>query len=267
MPIPKSKSGEMPFLDHLEELRWRIIYSLAALIVCIGVGFWLAYRFDAVGILARPVLPLIPEHKLVYTHPSEGFTVILDTGVTIGLVFAAPVLIYQIWAFLAPALHAHEKRVGIAVLYSGVALFIAGAALAYFVVVPLALPWLFDFGGPSLVPLITAEDYFDFIFAMVLTFGVGFELPIVILALAALNIVTPQFLSKYRRHAIVLIVIVGAFLTPGDMVWTTLALAVPLYALYELSVVAAKVIYRGKQRRRAQLMAEDEDAGRPRALA
>lgn len=256
----------MPFLDHLEELRWRIIYSLVAGVVCVGIGFWLAYRFDAVGILAAPVKPLIPEHKLVYTHPSEGFTVILDTGVTIGLVFASPVIIYQIWAFLAPALKPHEKRVGIAVLYSGVALFIAGAALAYFVVIPLALPWLFDFGGPSLVPLITAEDYFDFVFSMVLTFGLGFELPIVILALAALNIVTPQFLTKYRRHAIVLIVIAGAFLTPGDMVWTTIALAVPLYALYELSVLAATIIYRRKRRRLAELHADD-DIGRPKALA
>jgi len=262
----------MPFLDHLEELRWRIIYCLAALLVCIGVGFWLSYTFDAVGLLARPVLPLIPEHKLVYTHPSEGFTVIMNAGITIGLVFASPVIIYQTWAFLAPALHAHEKRVGLVVLFSGVLLFIAGAALAYFVVVPLALPWLFGFAGPSLVPLITAEDYFDFIFAMVLTFGISFELPIVVLALAALNIVTPQFLTKYRRHAIVLIVIAGAFLTPGDMVWTTIALSVPLYALYELSVLAATVIYRRKRRRLALVSNDrdddhdDDDVGRPRGL-
>jgi len=241
----------MPFLDHLEELRWRIIYSLIALLVCAGIGFWAAWRFDAVGILARPILPMIPEHKLVYTHPSEGFTVILNTGMTIGIVFAAPVILYQLWCFLAPALHTHEKRVAIGVLYAGVLLFISGAALAYFVVVPLALPWLFGFAGPSLVPLITAEDYFSFIFAMVLTFGVSFELPIVVLALAALGVVTPQFLTKYRRHAIVLIVIVGAFLTPCDMVWTTVALSVPLYALYELSVLASHVIYRRKQRKLA----------------
>jgi sec-independent protein translocase protein TatC len=93
---------------------------------------------------------------------------------------------------------------------------------------------------------------------MVLTFGVSFELPIVVLALAALGIVTPQFLSKYRRHAIVLIVIIGAFLTPGDLVWTTIALAIPLYALYELSVIAAYVIYRRKQRRRLKREAEIE---------
>ena len=248
MPIPQSETGEMPFLDHLEELRWRIIYSLVALLVSVGLGFWVSVKFDAVGILAAPIKPLIPEHKLVYTHPSEGFTVILDAAMTIGFVLAAPVILFQVWSFLAPALHKHEKRVAIAVLYAGVVLFAAGAALAYFVVVPLSLPWLFSFAGPSLVPLITAEDYFSFIFAMVLTFGISFELPIVILALATLGIVTPQMLTRFRRHAVVVIVIIGAFLTPGDMVWTTVALAVPLYLLYEVSVVAAHLIYRKKSR-------------------
>jgi sec-independent protein translocase protein TatC len=256
MAIPKANSGEMPFLDHLEELRWRIIYSLGALLICVGLGFAISMQIDVVGLLARPVLPLIPEHRLVYTHPSESFTIILDVAVTFGLVIASPVIIYQVWAFLAPALHRHEKRVGLGVLFSGVLLFIAGAALAYFVVVPLALPWLFSFGGPSLIPLITAEEYFDFLFSMIMTFGVSFELPIVILALAALGIVTPQFLSKYRRHAVVLIVIVAAFLTPGDLVWTTIALSVPLYALYELSVLAALVVYKRRQRRAAARNAE-----------
>jgi sec-independent protein translocase protein TatC len=111
-----------------------------------------------------------------------------------------------------------------------------------------------------MLPLITAEEYFSFVFAMVLTFGISFELPIVVLALSALGIVTPQFLSKYRRHAIVLIVIIGAFLTPGDLVWTTIALAVPLYMLYEISVAASYIIYKRKQRRRARLDAEQSEA-------
>lgn len=259
MAMPRSQSGEMPFLDHLEELRWRIIYALGALLVGVGIGFALAAKYDVVGLLARPILTYLPEHRLVFTHPSEGFTIILDASVTFGIVVASPIIIYQIWAFLAPALHVHEKRVGLGVLFSGVVLFVAGAALAYFVVVPLAIPWLFSFGGPSLIPLITAEEYFNFLFAMIMTFGVSFELPILICALAVLNIVTPQFLTKYRRHAIVLIVIIGAFLTPGDMVWTTIALAVPLYGLYELSVLAAVVIYRRKQKRRKALSVGEPD--------
>jgi len=255
MAIQNPSSGEMPFLDHLEELRWRIIYALAALVVGVGIGFAICMNWDVVGWLAHPILirPELPEHKLVFTHPSEGFTIILDVSMTFGFVVASPVIIYQIWAFLAPALHLHEKRVGLGVLFSGVLLFVAGAALAYFVVVPLAIPWLLGFGGPSLVPLITAEEYFGFLFAMIMTFGVSFELPIVILALAQLGVVTPQFLNKYRRHAVVLIVIIGAFLTPGDLVWTTIALSVPLYGLYELSVLGAIVVYRRKQKRLAAL--------------
>jgi sec-independent protein translocase protein TatC len=286
MAIPKSQSGEMPFLDHLEELRWRIIYALGAVLIGVGIGFYLAIRYDVVGWLARPIMYLLPEKKLVFTHPSEGFTIILDVAVTFGLIVASPIVIMQIWAFLVPALKPQEKRVGLVVLFAGILLFIGGAALAYFVVVPLAIPWLFEFGGPSLIPLITAEEYFSFLFEMVLTFGISFELPIVILALAALGIVTPQFLNKYRRHAIVLIVVVGAFLTPGDLVWTTIAMAVPLYALYELSVLGALWVYRWKQKRLTRLTADadadrvsatsapgsadtgsDDARGRPRSLA
>jgi len=259
MPIPKSQSGEMPFLDHLEELRWRIIYSLASVLACIGIGFWVTLHFDLVAILAKPVVPLLPQGKLVFTHPADKFNISLNTAMTCGIVLAAPVILYQLWLFLAPALHKHEKRVGIGVLFAGTLLFIAGASLAFFVVVPLALPWLFDFGTTMMIPLITAEEYFSFVFTMVLTFGVSFELPIVVLALAALGIVTPQFLSKYRRHAVVLIVIIGAFLTPGDLIWTTVALAVPLYMLYELSVGAAYVIYRRKQRRLERIRAETSE--------
>jgi sec-independent protein translocase protein TatC len=273
MPIPKSNSGEMPFLDHLEELRWRIIYALGSVLVCVGLGFWVTLHYDLVKWLAEPIFRarggngklMLPDGYLFFTHPGDKFSITLNTSMTFGLVLAAPVILYQAWLFLAPALHKHEKRVGMGVLFSGTLLFIAGAALAYFVVVPLALPWLLDFGSESMKPLITAEEYFGFLFAMVLTFGVSFELPIVVLALAALGIVTPQFLSKYRRHAIVLIVIVGAFLTPGDLVWTTIALAVPLYALYELSVAAAYIIQRSRQRRRrrAETDSDAEHSGAP----
>ena len=259
MPIPKSQSGEMPFLDHLEELRWRIIYSLGSALVAVGIGFWVTLHFDLVGLLAKPITDILPNHALVFTHPSDKFSITLNTAMTCGMVLAGPVILYQAWLFLAPALHPHEKRVGLGVLFAGLVLFIAGAALAYIVVIPLALPWLLDFGTTTMVPLITAEEYFGFVFAMVLTFGVSFELPIVILALSALGIVTPQLLSRFRRHAVVAIVIIGAFLTPGDLIWTTIALAVPLYMLYELSVAASWVIWKRKQRKLAQL--EPEPSG------
>jgi len=243
----------MPFLDHLEELRWRIIYSLIAGCICVAIGFVVTLRFDLVGLLARPVLALIPDHVLVFTHPTDKMGIEINVAMTVGLVLAAPVIFYQAWMFIAPALHPHEKRIGLGVLYAGLVLFVSGAALADVVVIPLALPWLFDFGSPTLVPLISGSEYFSFVISMVLMFGVAFELPIVILALAALGLVTPALLGKYRRHAIVAIVIIGAFLTPGDMVWTTIAMAVPLYLLYELSVLASFVVVR----RRAKKVASD----------
>ena len=150
-------------------------------------------------------------------------------------------ILHQLWSFVAPALYRHEKRVVVGVFFFAVLLFLGGAALAWFVVLPLALPWLMGFGGTALEPMITASEYFGFATSMALAFGVAFELPIVILALAALGIVTPQLLNKYRRHAIVAVVIIGAFLTPGDLIWTTIAMAVPLYFLYEVSVVLSYV--------------------------
>jgi sec-independent protein translocase protein TatC len=128
-------------------------------------------------------------------------------------------------------------------------LFLSGVSLAWFVVLPLAVEWLMGFQTQSLEPMITASEYFDFATSMALAFGLSFELPIVILALAALGIVTPQLLRRYRRHAIVVCVIIGAFLTPGDLVWTTLAMAVPLYLLYELSALLSALIWRRRERR------------------
>ncbi|HEY4129357.1 MAG TPA: twin-arginine translocase subunit TatC [Gemmatimonadaceae bacterium] len=245
----------MPFLDHLEELRWRIIYAIVSLVVCIAVGFWVTLKFDLVEMLAAPVLPLLPEHALVYTHPADKMTIYINVATTIGLVFAAPMVLYQFWEFVRPALQKHERRVVLGVLYFGLLLFAAGAALAQFVVIPISLPWLFSFGSKTLIPLITVGEYFSFVASMVLTFGLSFELPIVVLALSAFGIVTPQLLTRFRRHAFVLIVIAGAFLTPGDMVMTTIALSVPLYLLYELSVLASMLVARHKARRANSLRA------------
>lgn len=252
----ESTAAEMPFLDHLEELRWRIIWSLLALVVGVGVAFFLMMQFDVLTMLEAPILPFLGGKKLVFTHPGDPFSIVLNVSIVIGVALALPVILYQLWSFVAPALYRHEKRVALGVFFFAVFLFLGGAALAWFTVLPLALPWLMDFGGSALEPMITAGEYFGFATSMALAFGIAFELPIVILALAALGIVTPQLLSKYRRHAIVAVVIIGAFLTPGDLVWTTIAMAVPLYFLYEVSVVLSYVVYRRRQRRIAAREAE-----------
>ena len=247
---------EMPFLDHLEELRWRILKSLAAVIIGVGLAFFVMLQFDVLTILEQPILPYLAGKKLVYTHPGDPFSIVLNAAMVIGIAFSLPVILHQLWSFVAPALYRHEKRVVVGVFFFAVFLFLGGAALAWFMVLPLALPWLMGFGGTALEPMITASEYFGFATSMALAFGVAFELPIVILALAALGIVTPQLLNKFRRHAIVAVVIVGAFLTPGDLIWTTIAMAVPLYFLYEVSVVLSYVVHRRRLRRAAAREAE-----------
>ena len=251
-----SEGAEMPFLDHLEELRWRIIWSLAALVVGVGVGFFVLVQFDLLAVLERPILPYLEGRKLVYTHPGDPFNIVLSAAIVIGIALALPVILHQLWSFIAPALYKHEKRVAVGVFFFAVLLFIGGASLGWLVVLPLALPWLMGFGGSALQPMITAADFFGFATSMALAFGIAFELPILILALAALGIVTPQLLNKFRRHAVVACVIVGAFLTPGDLIWTTIAMAVPLYFLFELSVALSYVVHRRRQRRALEREAE-----------
>jgi sec-independent protein translocase protein TatC len=257
-PRPDVDRSEMPFLDHLEELRWRIIWSLIAVTVGIGVAMAVLLNVDVIGWLERPILPYLGGHHLVYTHPGDPFQIILEAAAGLGLLLALPVVLYQLWAFIAPALYRHERSVALGVTAAAVFLFVSGAALGYFVVLPLAIPWLMGFGGSSLEPMITAGDYFGFVFSLVLAFGVAFELPVVILGLAALGIVTPEFLNRYRRHAIVAAVIIGAFLTPGDLVWTTVAMTVPLYLLYELSIVLSYGVRRRRLRREAAAAMETD---------
>src|SRR3954468_14282754 len=256
-PIPRSQSGEMPFLDHLEELRWRIIYSLGALVIGIAVGFLVTFKLDLIGVLQRPVHPYLRGQTLVFTHPGDTFSAILQMSFVVGIVIALPVIGYNVWAFLSPALYRHERRVVIPVLLSATLLFIGGVALAYFLVLPLTLKFLFGLEAESLTPMITVSEYFGFVTSMCLAFGAVFEVPIVIVGVSALGIVSPQALGKFRRYAVLISYGGAAIITPGDLLTTTLALAVPLYLLYELSVAVAYVIFRRKARRNAALAAEE----------
>ena len=257
MAIPKSPTGEMPFLDHLEELRWRIIYSLGALVIGIAVGFLVTFKLDLIGLLQRPVLPYLRGQTLVFTHPGDTFSAILQMSFVVGIVVALPVIGYNVWAFLSPALYRHERRVVIPVLAAATLLFLAGVCLAYFLVLPLTLKFLFGLEARSLTPMITVSEYFGFVTSMCLAFGGVFEVPIVIVGLSALGIVSPQALGKFRRYAVLLSYGAAAIITPGDLLTTTIALAVPLYLLYEMSVAVAYVIHRRKSRRDAEVSAEN----------
>jgi len=246
----------MPFLDHLEELRWRIIWSLVALIIGIGAGAAIVMLTPFMQWLEKPIKPYVPNGTLVFTHPGDPFSIFMQASVGLGLVIALPVVLYQVWSFLAPALYKTERRVGLAVVAGAVLLFLCGASMGFLVVLPLAIPWLMGFGTGWLTPMITASEYFGFAFSLTLAFGVAFELPVVLLGLSALGLVSPQLLVRFRRHALVASVIIGAFLTPGDLLLTTIAMAVPLYLLYEISIVLSYFVARRRQKAQAARMAE-----------
>jgi sec-independent protein translocase protein TatC len=254
---------EMPFLDHLEELRHRLFWVVGAIIVGIIVSFVVLSKggFDIVAILAHPIEPYLRGKQLVFTHPGTSFKIVLNASLILGILLATPVIGYQLWGFLSPALHAHEKRVIVPVMFGMIFLFLCGVALSYFIVLPFTLKFFMGFESSSLTPMIEATQYFSFAFSMMLAFGLAFQLPIAILLLSALGIVKPAFLKRYRRHAIVVTVVVAAFITPDASPTTLFALSIPLYMLFELGLFLSQLVTR---RRRKRELAE-EQAERVRA--
>ena len=245
----------MPFLDHLEELRWRILKSLVALFLAFIVSYWICTsgHVDVFLLLTKPIEPYLHGQKLYVTGIADKFTILLQIAGGLALVLASPVVAFQIWAFLSPALTAKERRVIVPVLVAAAALFLCGVALSVFVFVPVTMGLMEMIKTEAIAPLYTADQYFSFLFFISLAFGAMFELPILILLLTALGLITPRFLTKYRRHAIVATLIICEIITPGDLIISTLMLWIPVYGLYELSIVVSWFVYRARKKRESQV--------------
>jgi sec-independent protein translocase protein TatC len=250
----------MSFLDHLEELRRRILWSLGALVGGAVLGFWITTRFDVIAFLTRPVRPLLEDGRLTYLHPTEPFMVTIKVGIFVGIVIALPVIFYHFWRFVAPGLLENEKRIFVPALLSSVGLFVGGAALAFFLVLPFGLRFFLGFATESLQPMITINDYFSFAMQITLMFGIVFETPLVILVLTWIGILSPRTVKKYRRHAIAVMAILSAVLTPADVV-SMLLMLVPLYLLFEISVTLATVIERRRERKGAAIAPDGQQEG------
>jgi sec-independent protein translocase protein TatC len=234
---------EMPFMDHLEELRWRLLWSVVAVFIAAIAGYFIVTQLNVLGLLIRPIEPFLEGSRLKYLSPMEPFFITLKLAVTVGLILASPVVIYQIWAFLSPALLPSEKRTIVPALYFGLVLFLVGVAMAYYLVLPLTLSFSMGFQTEALEQNIVIGEYLSVVTRLLIAFGLVFELPVVISVLAALGLVTPGFLASKRRHAIAGITILSALITPGDVI-STVIMMVPLIFLYEISITVAKVLYR-----------------------
>jgi sec-independent protein translocase protein TatC len=246
----------MTFFEHLVELRKRLIHSMIAIGIGAFIGVYIAkYVIDFV---TRPILRAFAinhlESKLIYTHPAGVFNLILSLGIYIGIVLASPVVLYQIWLFVAPALYKHERSAIAGFLFSTVFLFIAGIAFGYFVTLPYVLNFLMGFQSsslPNITPMITVNEYFDLTLMILLGLGLVFELPVLMFFLSLFGIVTPQFLWKNVRYAIALIAVVAAIITPTPDATTMLIFMAPMLGLYFIGMGVSWLVVRSKNKKLA----------------
>ena len=258
----------MPFLDHLEELRWRLVKSLIAIGVGIAVGYGVVTHWDVIAFLKRPIDPFLPPgQQLLFLSLLDPFILQLKLAIAIGAVIALPVILYQIWAFLQPALHQQEKRMVLPALLTGLALFVLGAGIGFVVVMPMTIPILLKFATQSLQPMITASEYFGLTIAVVLAFGAVFEMPLVMFVLIWMRILTSAFLRRHHKTFIIVNAVASSILTPGDLIVMTLIVMVPIQLFYEMAILMAIVLERRRARADAadQAEAEAERAGTPAA--
>jgi len=248
--------GSMTFFEHLVELRKRIINSLISVLVGAGIGWIIAPHF--VTLTAAPMRQALKNagiaDNLYYTHPAGLLNLYVTISVYMGIVLASPWILYQIWLFVAPALYKRERSAITGFLFSTVFLFLAGIAFGYFVSLPYILKFLVSFKGP-VQPLIDINEYFDLILLILLSLGLVFELPVLIFFLSIFGIVTPQFLIKNFRYAILVIAILAAIVTPTPDATTMLVFMAVMVALYFLGVAVSWVVVRRRNQREAAVEA------------
>ncbi len=225
----------MPFLDHLEELRRRLLICISAVFV-LSLGCYF-FSKKIMGLLLRP----FPHNeKLIFLSPTEGFMIYIKISLFAGLILGLPVLFYQIWKFVRPGLYQKEAKYTIRIVFFSTLFFALGALFSYFIAVPFGLKFLLGFASDQIEPSIRIIEYLKFITFLILVFGIVFELPLLSFFLTKLGLITPQFLRTKRRYGIVAIFIAAAVLTPSPDVFNQLLLAIPLIVLYEISIWVSK---------------------------
>jgi sec-independent protein translocase protein TatC len=243
--------GSMSFFDHLVELRKRIVSSLGAIGIGVIVGFFIARRF--INFIIRPMLAALRANHLnpdlYYRNPAGYVSLVITLSVYLGIVLAMPWVLYQIWLFVAPGLYKHERRAVASFIVSAMFLFMCGIAFGYIVMLPRVLTYIVGFAnvGP-IKPLIDVNEYFDLIVVVLVGLGVIFEMPVVVFILSMFGIVTPKFLLKNFRYAMLLITVAAAIVTPTPDATTMIVFMAPMVLLYFVSVLVAYLVVRKKRK-------------------
>lgn len=241
----------MGILEHLEELRKCIIISLVAIVVCSTISF--AFIEPIVDIITKPLT--VQEITPVFTAVTEGFFTYFKIAIIAGVILAFPVILWQIWRFLVPALYPHEKKYIYKLVPISVILFVSGVVFAYFTVFPLAVYVLINLAG-DFEPMLTISKYLSFTLSFLIPFGLIFEFPLVIYFLSSIGIVTPQWLLRNRKYAIVITFVLAAVLTPGPDPLSQLLMAAPMIVLYEAGILVAKIVAKRRARKFNELDGE-----------
>jgi sec-independent protein translocase protein TatC len=234
---PVRHDDHLSIVEHLDELRWRIILSLVALTVAFGLCFW---QSSLILDIAADPLP-IADRQLVVLAPAEAFMTTVTVSLYAALILAAPFVSFQLFAYLLPAFSPRERRAILPLLITIPLLFIVGVVFSYFIVLPAAVDFLLSFNSDQFTTELRARDYYSFFAITLLAGGIVFQVPVVVLALVKLQIVTVEQLRHNRRYAYLLIAVIAAAL-PGVDPITMLIEMVPLLFLYELSIVLARVL-------------------------
>lgn len=236
--MEKKKAEPMSFLDHLEELRFRVIKCLVSILVLTIAAY--VFSDEIYSILQIPLYKAVPDIKLHYFKVTEGFTIRVKMSLLAGVILSVPVILYQIWQFLVPGLYEREKKLVVPVVFAGTIFFLLGALFCFFVVLPRAIIFLSSVAFEGLEATWMIQEYFSFMMRMILAFGVAFELPIVCFFLGQVGIIDSRLMARGRRYALVAIVLSAALITPPD-IFSQVVLAVPVYLLYELSILVVKL--------------------------
>ena len=230
---------KLPLTSHLQELRKRLVVSFIA----VGVGFVLCYAFaqNLFDILAAPLIKMMPPGgSLIFTSVAEAFFTYMKVAFIAGLVLASPIVLFQVWAFVAPGLYRHEKRYVVPFVLAGSVAFAAGILFGYLVALPVGFRFLLGYATDFIKPMPSIKEYLSFSIKFLLAFGLVFEFPVVLVLLARIGVIDAKMLARQRKYAILLIFIFAAVMTPPDLV-SQVMMAVPLMGLFELSILLSRL--------------------------
>lgn len=241
-----NNKGKMHFLDHIEELRKRLLYCIISVVVFFVPSYF--FSKEIFDFLMNPIIQNLPEGStLIFIRPAEGFLTYLKVTIFIAFVFSFPIILYQIWSFISPALHKHERKVVVPFIVFGTSFFLLGVAFCYYIAAPQGFKFLLgEYTSESIKAFPTIKEALSFLMSLMIGFGLVFEFPLIVFILARLGLVTSKWLREKRKYAILFSAVLAALITPTTDAVSMLFMLVPLFVFYEIGILVAWLF--GKKR-------------------